>query len=95
MAIDTLHAEFRDLDGLARIAGESYADGFSGMLAIHPSQVAVINAAFTPSAEEQARARAVVDLFAANPGAGVLQLDGRMVDAPHLKAAQRLLALVE
>jgi citrate lyase subunit beta/citryl-CoA lyase len=52
----------------------------------------VINAAFTPSDEELAHARRVVDLFTANPGAGALQLDGRMVDAPHLKAAQRLLA---
>ena len=63
------------------------------MMAIHPSQVAVINAAFTPSPEERAKAQAIVDLFAANPGAGALQLDGRMVDAPHLKAARALLAL--
>jgi len=62
------------------------------MMAIHPAQVPVINAAFTPSAAEIAHARRVVDLFAANPGAGTLALDGKMVDAPHLKAAQRLLA---
>jgi len=62
------------------------------MMAIHPAQVPVINAAFTPSEQDIARAQAIVDLFAANPGAGALQLDGKMVDAPHLKAAQALLA---
>src|SRR5688572_17693843 len=83
VAIDTLHAEFRDLDGLARIAGDSYAEGFSGMLAIHPDQVPVINAAFTPGEEEIARARAIVNAFSANPGAGALQLEGQMLDQPH------------
>ena len=90
-AIETVYPDFRDLDGLAAYAARGRRDGFTGMMAIHPSQVPVINAAFTPSAEELARARAIVDLFAANPGAGALQLDGRMVDAPHLKAAQALL----
>lgn len=92
-AIETVYPDFRDLDGLAAYAARGRRDGFTGMMAIHPSQVAVINAAFTPSAEEVAHARAVVEAFAANPGAGVLQLDGKMIDAPHLKAAQRLLAL--
>ena len=91
-AIETVYPDFRDLDGLAAYAARGRRDGFTGMMAIHPSQVPVINAAFTPSADELARARAIVDLFAANPGAGALQLDGRMVDAPHLKAAQALLA---
>ncbi|MEK9209934.1 HpcH/HpaI aldolase/citrate lyase family protein [Sphingomonas sp. 2378] len=90
-AIETVYPDFRDLDGLAAYAARGRRDGFTGMMAIHPSQVPVINAAFTPSADELARARAIVDLFAANPGAGALQLDGRMVDAPHLKAAQALL----
>jgi citrate lyase subunit beta/citryl-CoA lyase len=62
------------------------------MMAIHPTQVPVINAAFTPSADAIAHARSVVELFEANPGAGALALNGKMVDAPHLKAAQRLLA---
>lgn len=62
------------------------------MMAIHPSQVPVINAAFTPSEAEIDHARSVVALFEANPGAGALALDGKMVDAPHLKSAQRLLA---
>ncbi|PZO72456.1 MAG: CoA ester lyase [Sphingomonas taxi] len=92
-AIETVYPDFRDLDGLAAYAARGRRDGFTGMMAIHPSQVAVINAAFTPSDEERAHAQAIVDLFAANPGAGALQLDGRMVDAPHLKAAKALLAL--
>lgn len=91
-AIETVYPDFRDLDGLAAYAARGRRDGFTGMMAIHPAQVPVINAAFTPSADELARAQAIVDLFAANPGAGALQLDGRMVDAPHLKAAQALLA---
>ena len=92
-AIETVYPDFRDLDGLAAYAARGRRDGFTGMMAIHPSQVAVINAAFTPSAEERAKAQAIVDLFAANPGAGALQMDGKMVDAPHLKAAKALLAL--
>ena len=91
-AIETVYPDFRDLAGLAAYAARGRRDGFAGMMAIHPSQVAVINVAFTPSADELAHAREVVELFAAHPGAGALQLDGRMVDAPHLKAAQRLLA---
>lgn len=93
-AVDTLHADFRDAEGLARIAAESYADGFAGMLAIHPSQVGVINAAFTPDAAEIDEARAIVAAFGANPGAGALQLDGRMIDQPHLEQARRLLERV-
>ena len=94
-AIETVYPDFRDLDGLAAYAARGRRDGFTGMMAIHPAQVAVINAAFTPSPAEVAHARRVVDLFAANPGAGALQLDGRMVDAPHLKAAQSVLKLVQ
>ena len=90
--VDTLHADFRDLAGLERVAKESHADGFAGMLAIHPAQVAVINAAFLPSDEEIAEARRIVAAFAAAPGTGALQLDGRMLDQPHLEQARRLLA---
>jgi citrate lyase subunit beta/citryl-CoA lyase len=92
-AIETVFPDFRNLDALAAYAARGRRDGFTGMMAIHPAQVPVINAAFTPSAEEVAHARAVIDLFAANPGAGALQFDGRMVDAPHLKAARAVLAL--
>ena len=91
-AIDTLHANFRDPEGLERSCAEARRDGFSGKLAIHPDQVEVINRAFTPSAEELEHARQVVALFEANPGAGTLALDGVMLDAPHLQQARKILA---
>lgn len=90
-AIDTLYADFRDEAGLERMAREAFADGFAGMLAIHPAQVPVINACFTPTAEQIAEAEAIVALFAQNPGVGALQLEGRMIDQPHLVQAQKLL----
>ena len=95
MAIDTLHADFADEKGLKRAAEESRADGFAGMLAIHPAQVPIINAAFTPSEEELAEARAIITAFSANPSAGALQIDRRMIDRPHLMLAQRLLGIAE
>jgi citrate lyase subunit beta/citryl-CoA lyase len=91
-AIDTVYPAIRDEAGLAAYAARAARDGFTGMMAIHPAQVAAINAAFTPSAEAVARAQAIVDAFAANPDAGALQVDGRMVDAPHLTQARRVLA---
>ncbi len=91
-AIETVYPDFRDLDGLAAYAARGRRDGFTGMMAIHPAQVPVINAAFTPSEAEIDRARRIVDLFAASPEVGALALDGAMLDAPHLKAAERLLA---
>ena len=94
-AIETVYHDFRDLEGLRAYAERGARDGFNGMMAIHPAQVAIINAAFTPSAEAVAQARAIVDAFAANPGAGVLSIDGKMVDAPHLKQAQRLIERAE
>lgn len=92
-ALDTLHADFRDPDGLAAACRRARRDGFSGKIAIHPDQVAVINRAFTPSAEEVEHARRVVALFEANPGAGTLGLDGQMLDMPHLVQARKTLAL--
>jgi citrate lyase subunit beta/citryl-CoA lyase len=91
-AIETVYPAFRDLDGLAAYAGRARRDGFTGMMAIHPAQVPVINAAFTPTEAEIAHARAVVEAFEAQPGAGALSLDGRMIDRPHLVQAQRTLA---
>lgn len=91
-AIETVWPAFRDLDGLAAYAASGVRDGFSGMMAIHPSQVPVINAAFTPSPEAQARARRIVAAFAAQPAAGVINLDGEMLDAPHLRQARAVLA---
>lgn len=94
-AIETVYPAFRDLDGLATYARRAKRDGFSGMMAIHPAQVPVINAAFTPTAEELAQAQAIIDAFAANPGQGALNFGGHMIDRPHLKQAMRLLGLAE
>ncbi len=94
-AIETIQGDFGDLKGLKARAEKVRRDGFSGMLAIHPAQVEVINAAFTPSAEEIAEAREVVAVFAANPGAGTIGWKGGMLDRPHLSRAQALLAQVE
>lgn len=91
-AIETVQPEFRDLEALEKRARNVRAAGFRGMLAIHPAQVDPINAAFTPTSEELAHARAVVQAFEDHPGAGVVALDGAMLDRPHLALAQRLLA---
>ncbi|MFL6843466.1 MAG: HpcH/HpaI aldolase/citrate lyase family protein [Allosphingosinicella sp.] len=93
--IETVYPAFRDLDGLAAYAGRARRDGFTGMMAIHPDQVPVINTAFTPSEAEVAHARAVVAAFEARPGAGAVSLDGRMIDRPHLVQAQRTLAAAQ
>ncbi|RJF85357.1 HpcH/HpaI aldolase/citrate lyase family protein [Sphingomonas cavernae] len=91
-AIETVYPAFKDLDGLAVYAARGRRDGFTGMMAIHPTQVPVINAAFTPSEAEIEHARSVIAAFAANPQAGALSLDGRMIDRPHVKQAERILA---
>ena len=67
-------------------------DGFSGKLAIHPDQIAAINAAFAPTDAEREHAQRVVAAFATAPATGVVSLDGRMIDRPHLLQAQRILA---
>lgn len=91
-AIETIQGDFRDLDGLKARAEKVRRDGFAGMLAIHPAQVDVINAAFTPSEEELTEAQTIIDLFAANPGAGTIGYKGGMLDRPHLSRAMQLLA---
>ena len=91
-AIDGVRTDLRDAHGLQRELASARRDGFSGKLAIHPDQIAPINAAFTPTAAEREHAERVVAAFAAAPGAGVVSLDGRMIDRPHLLQAQRLLA---
>ena len=91
-AIETLYADFRDPEGLLAACRTARAEGFSGRLAIHPDQCAVINAGFTPSETELAHARRVVSAFAAAPGAGTVGLDGKMLDRPHLVQAERILA---
>ena len=95
LALDTLHADFADTAGLQRFAEEARADGFGGMLAIHPAQVPVINAAFTPGEDELTQARAVIAAFAAQPDAGTLQIAGKMIDRPHLVLAKRLLGIAD
>ncbi len=92
-AIETIQADFRDQAGLRKRTAEVRRAGFRGMLAIHPAQVDVINEAFTPSAEEVAVAREIIDLFAAHPGAGTIGHKGAMLDRPHLARAQAVLAL--
>jgi citrate lyase subunit beta / citryl-CoA lyase len=94
-AIETISADYKDLDALRLRAEKVRRDGYRGMLAIHPAQVDVINAAFTPSAEEEADAREIVALFAANPGVGTIGWKGGMLDRPFLSRAQALLAQVD
>ena len=92
-AIDTVFADFKNTDGLSRYARQARRDGFAGMLAIHPAQAELINEAFTPDAEELQRARKIVDLFDENPGAGVIAMDGKMLDRPHLLQARKILIM--
>jgi citrate lyase subunit beta/citryl-CoA lyase len=94
-AIDTVYIDFRNPEGLKREAEEARRDGFTAKLAIHPGQVATINEVFTPSSAAIAKARAVISAFAANPGAGVVGIEGVMFDRPHLERAKRLLARAE
>jgi citrate lyase subunit beta / citryl-CoA lyase len=91
-AIDTVFVDFRNSEAFRRECEEACRDGFVGKLAIHPAQVPIINEVFTPTTAALARARAVVDAFAAKPGAGVVGIDGVMYDRPHLARAKRLLA---
>ena len=92
-AIDTLSVDFKDMQALALDVQQACREGFSGKLAIHPDQVEVINQGFTPSAHDISHAQRIVDAFAQAHGAGAVQLDGKMVDKPHLTQALRLLNL--
>jgi citrate lyase subunit beta/citryl-CoA lyase len=89
--VDGVFADFRDDEGLREEAEAARREGFTGKLAIHPAQVAVINAAFTPSTEEVQSAEEIVAAFEAHPDAGVLSVGGRMIDRPHLVQARRVL----
>jgi citrate lyase subunit beta/citryl-CoA lyase len=93
-AIETVYVDFRNSEGLRRDTQDARRDGFSGRLAIHPAQVAVINEVFTPSPEQIAQAKTVVAAFAARSGAGAVGIDGKMYDRPHLLRAQALLARI-
>ena len=92
-AIDTIWSNFRDLEGLRADAMAARRAGFFGKIAIHPDQIESINAAFTPDADEIAFAQRVVEAFSGASGAGAVQIDGKMLDRPHLKQAQHLLHL--
>lgn len=90
-AFDAVNVDFRDAERLSSDAARAHRDGFAGKMAIHPDQIATINAAFTPSPAEIADARRIVDAFAAAADAGVVNIGGRMFDRPHLARAQRTL----
>ncbi len=89
--VDGVFADFKDDKGLRAEAESARRDGFTGKLAIHPAQVPVINAAFTPSKDDIAHAEQIVAAFEAHPDAGVLSVGGKMVDRPHLVQARRVL----
>ena len=93
--VGVVYVDFRDHAGLEAECLRDRRTGFIGKIAIHPDQCAVINRAFTPSADEIAYARRVVDMFEKNPGLGTVGLDGKMLDMPHLKQARNVLALAE
>ncbi|TMM46268.1 HpcH/HpaI aldolase/citrate lyase family protein [Qipengyuania marisflavi] len=95
LPVETIDTNFRDLDTLKARATQVRREGYRGMLAIHPAQVEVINAAFSPSSDELAEAREIVALFAANPDAGTIGWKGGMLDRPHLSRAQQVLAMAE
>ena len=90
--IETLYADFRDIDGLRADCAVAAREGFTGRLAIHPAQVAPINQSFSPSEADVTHARRVMAAFAAHPDVGTVGLDGMMLDIPHLKQAERVLA---
>nr|NUR36963.1 CoA ester lyase [Sphingomonas sp.] len=89
--VDGVFADFRDDEGLRAESEAARREGFTGKLAIHPAQVPIINAAFSPSHEEVHHAEEIVAAFEAHPEAGVLSVGGKMVDRPHLKQARRVL----
>ncbi|HMA70843.1 MAG TPA: CoA ester lyase, partial [Xanthobacteraceae bacterium] len=91
-ALDTVYVDFRNEEGLRGECEEARRDGFTGKMAIHPRQVAIINDVFTPKPAAIARAQAILAAFAASPDAGVVGIDGVMYDRPHIARAERLLA---
>ena len=90
-AYDTVYPDIKNIEGLRAEAVDARRMGYGGKIAIHPDQVAIIHEVFTPSAAEVEWAKKVVATFESNPGSGVLTLDGKMLDKPHLVLARRLL----
>ncbi len=93
--VGVVYVNYRDMEGLESDCLRDRRSGFIGKIAIHPAQSAVINDAFTPSVEDIDHARRVVEVFDQNPGLGVVGLDGKMLDMPHLKQARNVLAMAE
>jgi citrate lyase subunit beta/citryl-CoA lyase len=91
-AFDTTDIEYRDVDAVGRRAQAARRDGFSGKLAIHPAQVEPIHVAFAPSDDEVRWARRVIELMNSAQGPGAAALDGKMIDRPHLRQAERIIA---
>ncbi len=91
-AIDTVYPDFRNIERFRQDCIDGERDGFTGRMAIHPSQVEVINAVFTPSPEAVEKAEMLVSAFAAAGNPGVVAIGGQMYDGPHLRRAERLLA---
>ncbi len=91
-AVDAVYTNFRDAEGLRHEASLAMRDGFSAKVGIHPDQIAIIHEVFTPTPQEIALARRVIAAFDAQPSAGAIALDGKMLDRPHYRSAQRLLA---
>ncbi len=89
--VDTVYVDFRDQAGLGQDCMQGVRDGFNCKMAIHPAQVATINRIFTPSAEQVAEARSVIQAFAEADDAGVVGIDGKMYDIPHLNRSRKLL----
>lgn len=94
-AIDTIHRDIRDMNGLRLHVERARRDGFAAVLAIHPNQVEVINNGLKPTTEEISYARRVVGAFNRAPETGVVALDDKMLDMPHLRQARHVLALAE
>ncbi len=92
-AVETLYVDIKDSEGLAESSRHARAEGFSGRIAIHPAQVDVINEAFTPTEAEVDIARRIVAAFEGE--VGTVALDGKMLDLPHLRQAERVLAVAE
>ena len=91
-AYDTIDIEFRDAEAVERRSREARRLGFAGQLAVHPAQIAPIHRAYTPSADEVRWAERVIEAFRGSPGHGAVQLEGRMLDLPHMRQAERILA---
>jgi citrate lyase subunit beta / citryl-CoA lyase len=92
-AVDGVFPDFKDIDGLKAACRAARREGFSGAFAVHPAQIDIINDAYSPSDEDIAHAERIIAAFAAEPDAGVVGLNGKMLDRPHLTQAQKILAM--